>query len=196
MRAMLQCMKHCVDRPNRGLLLAPRRRWNGEKDFEFIISGKSDSDYAKEPEDRRSISGSVIYLEQAPVMFKSATQKHVALSVTEAELYAGVSTAQDMLYVKNVLESMELKVKLPMVLEMDNQAAVHLAKNWSVGGMTRHIDVRQCFLRELKEAGTLIVKWIPGPLNEADLFTKNLPGPMFEEFSRALIGEDEYTPAD
>ena len=130
----------------------------------------------------------MIYLEQAPVMFKSATQKHVALSVTEAELYAGVSTAQDMLYVKNVLESMELKVKLPMVLEMDNQAAVHLGNNWSVGGRTRHIDVR--------EAGTLIVKWIPGPLNEADLFTKNLPEPMFEEFSRALIGEDEYTPAD
>ena len=42
---------------------------------------------------------SVIYLEAAPVMFKSATQKHVAMSVTEAELYAGVSTAQDMLYV-------------------------------------------------------------------------------------------------
>ena len=62
-------------------------------------------------------------------MFKSATQKHVALSVTEAELYAGVSTAQDMLYVKNVLGSMDLKVQLPMILEMDNQAAVHLANN-------------------------------------------------------------------
>ena len=45
-----------------------------------------------------SISGSVVYLESAPIMFKSATQKHVALSVTEAELYAGVSiTAQEML---------------------------------------------------------------------------------------------------
>ena len=53
-------------------------------------------------------------------MFKSATQKHVALSVTEAELYDGVSPAQDMLYVKNFLESMELKVQMPMVLETDN----------------------------------------------------------------------------
>ena len=127
-------------------------------------------------------------------MFKSATQKHVALSVTEAELYAGVSTAQDMLYIKNVLESMKLKVQLPMVLEIDNQAAVHLANNWSVGGRTRHIDVRQCFLRELKEAGVLMVKWIPGSLNEADIFTKNLSGPMYENFARALIGKDEYTP--
>jgi hypothetical protein len=81
-----------------------------------------------------------------------------------------------------------------MVLEIDNQAAVHLANNWSVGGRTRHIDVRQCFLRELKEAGVLMVKWIPGSLNEADIFTKNLSGPMYENVARTLIGKDEYTP--
>ncbi len=57
--------------------------------------------------------------------------------------------AQGMLYTKNVLESMGLKVKLPMILEMDNKKAVDLANNWSVGGQTRHVDVRQCFLREL-----------------------------------------------
>ena len=158
------------------------------------MSGKSNSDYAKQPDDRRSISGSVVYLEAAPVMFKSATQKHVAMSVTEAELYAGLSTAQDMVYVKNILDSMELQVQLPMILEMDNQAAVHLANNWSVGGRTRHIDVRQCFLGELKEAGTLLVKWIPGPLHEADIFTKNLPGPMYENVAGPLTGKDEYTP--
>jgi hypothetical protein len=42
-----------------------------------------------------------------------------------------------MLYMKNVLESLGLKVKLPAVLEMDNQGAVFLANNWSIGGMTR-----------------------------------------------------------
>ena len=60
MKAMLHCMKHCIDRPNRGLVLASRRKWNGEKDFEFIISGKPDSDYAKQPDNRRSISGPIV----------------------------------------------------------------------------------------------------------------------------------------
>jgi hypothetical protein len=32
-------------------------------------------------------------------------------------------------------------VKLPMVLKMDNQGAVYLANNWSIGDRTRHIDV-------------------------------------------------------
>ena len=82
-----------------------------------------------------------------------------------------------------------------MILEIDNQAAVNLANDWSVGGRTRHIDVRECFLRELKETGILVVRWIPGPLNEANIFTKNLLWPMYENFVRTLIGKDECTPA-
>jgi hypothetical protein len=63
-----------------------------------------------------------------------------------------------MLYMKNILESLGLKVKLPMILEMDNQGAVYLANNWSSGGRTRHIDVQSVFLRELKEASVLVIK--------------------------------------
>ena len=67
--------------------------------------------------------------------------------MTEAELYAAVSTAQDRLYTMHVLLSMGLFVELPMELEVDNMGAVHLANNWSVLGRTRHINVRQCFLQ-------------------------------------------------
>jgi hypothetical protein len=54
----------------------------------------------------------------------SATFPTKSLSTTKAETYAGVTCVQDMLYLKNVLESLGLKVKLPMVLEMDNQGVV------------------------------------------------------------------------
>ena len=60
------------------------------------------------------------------------------------------------------VQSMKLQVELPMILEIDNRGAVDLANNWSVGGRTRHVDVRQNFLRELKEQGIIIVKWISG----------------------------------
>jgi hypothetical protein len=97
-----------------------------------------------------------------------------------------------MLYMKNVLESLGLKVKLPMVLEMDNKGAEYLANNWSVGGRTRHIDVQSVFLRELKEAGVLVIKWIAGTVNEADIFTKNLDGPTFQRYTRIFNGGTEY----
>ena len=61
----------------------------------------------------------------------------MSLSTTEAETsyaYAGVTCVQDMLYTKNILESLGLKVKLPMVLvlEMDDQdqGAVYPANNF------------------------------------------------------------------
>ena len=51
------------------------------------------------------------------------------------------------------------------------------------------IDVKQCFLRELKEAKILVVKWIPGSENEADIFTKNLDDPIFKRYADLLLGE-------
>jgi hypothetical protein len=70
--------------------------WDGKKEHEFIISGRSDSDYAKDTQTQKSISGYRVLLEGAPVMFMSSTQKSVALSVCEAEQTAGVLCAQDM----------------------------------------------------------------------------------------------------
>ena len=108
-------------------------------------------------------------------MFKSSTQKSVALSVCEAEHTAGVLCAQDMLYVRHILESMGLKVKLLMILEMN-----------------RHVDVRQRFLRELMESKLMDIRWIKGSENDADAFTKNLDGPAFEKCIRTLVGQDVH----
>ena len=97
-----------------------------------------------------------------------------------------------MMHVRNVLESMGLKVKLPMALEMDNKGAVDLANNWRIGGPTRHVDVRQCSLRELKESKVMDIKWIKGLENDADTFTKNLDGPAFKKCIKTLVGQDGH----
>jgi hypothetical protein len=73
-------------------------------------------------------------------------QEMTTLSVTESEMVAAVSAAQDMLYEMRVLQSIGLKVQLPMVLEVDNKGVMDLANNWSVGGCTHHISVLVNFL--------------------------------------------------
>jgi hypothetical protein len=190
-KAMLHILKYSLDTVEQGLVLKLNRKWDGSQSHKFVISGHLDSDYAKEPKDRRSVSGHVVYLEGVPAMFKSGTERTVSLSNTKAETYAGVNCVQDMLYMKNLLESLGLKVKLPMVLEMDTQGAVYLANNWSIGGRTRHIDVQSVFLQELKEASVLVIKWIVGAVNEADIFTKNLDRPTFQQYIRVFTGGTE-----
>jgi hypothetical protein len=66
------------------------------------------------------------------VIEKSSTQRNTTLSVTEAELVAGTECSQDMLYIKKILESMGLKVKLPMILKIDNKGFVDFRKSWTM----------------------------------------------------------------
>jgi hypothetical protein len=58
-------------------------------------------------------------------------------------LRSWTTAAQDMIYQKNMLKSIGLKVELPMVLEMDNKGAVNQINSFSVEDCTQHIDVKQ-----------------------------------------------------
>jgi hypothetical protein len=158
----------------------------------FEVTCKADSEFAKCPMTRKSVGGHIVFLNGTPVMETSKMQAIVALSVTESEYIQGSGCVQDMLNVKRTLESVGLKVKLPMILEMDNSGAIDLSNNMNTSGRTRHIDVRHYFLRDLKEAGILKVKWISSDDNTADLFTKNLMGPVFERHAVVFCGHDEY----
>jgi hypothetical protein len=126
------------------------------------------------------------------VIQRSTMQRIVALSVSEAELFAATNNAQDMLYTNRIIESLGLNVQLPMILEVDNKGAVDLVNNYSVGGRTCHVETRQYFVRQLKEENVIKVIWTPGELNSSDLYTKNLARADFEKHTKAYVGSDKY----
>jgi hypothetical protein len=196
MKAMYHAMIYAVNTPNHGVLLKPNAKWNGNPSFEFEITGKADLDYGKDPEWHQSVSGYATLLNGAPVTEKSRMQMSVTLSVTEAEFVIGCQAAQDMLFAMRVLESIGLKVKKPMMLQLDNKGAVNLSHNWSVSGCLCHDSIRQSFLRELEEEGVIEVKWIPGNKNSVDLFTKNLATKDFEKHTMEYCGYDENIDLD
>ena len=89
---------YVVNTPKRGWHLKQTRQWDPtDKSFQFIIRGKSDSNYGTDIETRKSVSGFVVYLEDAPVSIKSVMQKLITLSSTEAELVALVQCVQEMM---------------------------------------------------------------------------------------------------
>ena len=99
MDAILRVLKYCYDCPNRGLKLKPNVKWDGSWDFEFTVDSRPASDYAKDLQTCKSLSGGRVLLNGAPVTFWSSTQKTVALSVTEVELYVAVLCAQALVMV-------------------------------------------------------------------------------------------------
>jgi len=82
LKAMKRCMKYCIQTREMGWCLHSTRKWDGkDRDFQFVINGKSDYDFACCPTTRRSVLG---------ISAKSVMQKIVALSVTEAKMIAAV----------------------------------------------------------------------------------------------------------
>lgn len=125
---MCECIRCVRATPLRGLLQKPLGSRNGKDcSFKFIICGRLDSNYATDPESRKSITGTVLYMNDAPIYFSSVTQKHEMLPVTEAELVAVVTMIQ-------VVNSMGLYVELFMVAKIDNSGTYNLANSWRIGG--------------------------------------------------------------
>jgi hypothetical protein len=160
LKAMYREMTYCVEMKKRGLTLMPNKKWDGSPDFEFEINGELESTHASD-ENAKSVGGHATFLCGAPISMKSKTQTSATLSVTESEFVLGVGCVPGMLFEKRVLELLGLKVKVPMILRVDNKGVVDLVNNWSVTGCTWHITAKMIFLRELKEEGLLKVIWIP-----------------------------------
>jgi hypothetical protein len=80
-QAMLQNMTNLLQTEKRGLVLKPNAIWDGNPDFEFDVRGRSDSDFAKDPESRRTVSVYCIFLNVAPVNAKRKMQQCVTLLV-------------------------------------------------------------------------------------------------------------------
>ena len=94
---------------NRGWKLMPTRKWDKrDKSFKFRIKGKPDSDYATCEDTRRSVTGYMVWYEGALIAFRSVMQKIVSLSSAEAELIALVMCIQEMMFLKKIIESLEL----------------------------------------------------------------------------------------
>jgi hypothetical protein len=95
---------------------------------------------------------------------RSKMMPMVALSVTEAKLFAAVMAVQDILFIMRIIESMGLRVKKLMVLEIDNKGAKDLVNNWSVGGRLRHV-----------EEGLIVVKCVSIRTSLRSNTVENLP---------------------
>jgi hypothetical protein len=161
-----------------------RQEGNGMfRGFEYVIRRRSESEFAVCKAARKSAGGWATYLEGAPITVKRRIMD--ASTAKEAELMAAVSCAQDMLHAQWIMASMELKVEMPMRLEIDNKGMVDLINNWNVGGRTRRIKRRQKYLRGLIELGMLQVSCV-----SADLFTNTLSGPLCIKHRVMMNGEE------
>jgi hypothetical protein len=129
----------------------------------------------------KSIFGFISFLCGAPISSKSEACHSVTLSSTEAEYYSGSETAKEMMFIKNILETLGEKnmLHLPMLLHMNNTVAIYLSNNQAVGSSTKHIDIHTHYVRNLINEEIIKTSFVKSENNFADIFTKNVTEYLF-----------------
>ena len=122
----------------------------------------------------RSISGFVICRTGGPLAWKSIRQSQTALSSCEAEIVATNECLQELQSLRHRAQDLGMADAYERTtVYNDNKAAVDWADSCTNKG-TKHINLREDYVRELHQNHTAKVTHIPGVINASDLFTKEL----------------------
>ena len=103
----------------------------------------------------------------------------VCLSTSEAEFVAATEAAKDVIWIRGLLEELNLLPDSASVIYEDNQACVAMISNSSVSSRNRHFAVKMFWLREQVQNRVITFAFVPSKRNIADIFTKVLPDQQF-----------------
>jgi hypothetical protein len=84
------------------------------------------------------------------------------------------------MFVKQVLETIGIGLKIPITVKIDNVGAIYLSNNHSLGQRTKHIDIRRHFVRELVQQGIIKTAFVGTDNNDADIHKKNTSEETFK----------------
>lgn len=188
MKALLRAIKFVELTKDYKLVM---EMWYDNGIIQWELKAYSDSDYAGDSDNRRSISGYILYLNGCAITWRSKGQKSVSLSSTEAEYRAQSDAVTEVMFVKMMLEFLGITVKTPITVYVDNLGAIYLSKSAGTSNRTKHIDTHYHFVREYIEDGTIQIEFVRSEENHADIFTKNLPGESYGRYQRLIMGSGD-----
>lgn len=146
----------------------------------------SDSDWANDPNDRRSVSGSVFKSFGSTVAWITRKQHTVALSSTEAELAALCVAVCHGLWMLRLLQDLGCEVNGPVTYFEDNQSTIRITEDSKGFGRLKHVDVKLFFLKDLVKQKQIVLEYVPTTDQQADVMTKALPVAAFRRNCAAI----------
>ena len=170
---------------NHGLLFRPSS---------LTLQAYADTDWAGNPDDRRSTLGYVVFLGSTPITWVSKKQSIVSKKQsivsrlsTEAEYWSLASTIAEVFWICMVLKDLGVFLPDPPLLWCDNLSAIALASNPVFHARTKHIEVDYHFIREKVVRCDIVVKFISTTDQLADILIKCLSSPSFHRLCDNLL---------
>ena len=153
---------------------------------ELRIISFGDASYGDCKETRRSSTGDLHTIGGSLVSCRAQKTRFVCLSSAEAEYVALNEMSKEQKFLTMLMKEV-FECESPRILYEDNEAATYLAKNKHVSARTKHIDVRQHYIREHLRDKVGEIKAIKSEENFADISTKNVTVKLFSKLSMAIL---------
>ena len=147
--------------------------------------GYVDASHASCLDDRKSVTGYIFIFGGSAICWNSKKQQTVALSTAEAEYMALANGVQQSLWIKNLLNELNIGVGQSFLIKEDNQACISIGNNLEHNSRTKHIDIKHHFIRDRIQSGEIKLEYVPSKHMLADIFTKALPRDKFVQLRSA-----------
>jgi hypothetical protein len=145
-----------------------------------------DADWASCPTTRKSVTGYVVMCGLGAIAWKSARQATVSRSSTESEYISTGEVTNELQYLHQLAVQFGLSPGC-IPVGCDNNAAMSLVADPISAARTKHIDIIYHHVRQRVQMQQMKYIGVPTRANPADLFTKPLAAPLFQEH-RSSIG--------
>ncbi|KAL1510241.1 hypothetical protein AB1Y20_006566 [Prymnesium parvum] len=150
----------------------------------------SDASWHKPNSMGYNMYGYAVYLYGGIVSFCWKQIKVVTLSSAEAEYAAAAHTTREVLFVQNMLSDLNVEIKKPTVIFIDNQAAIKIAENLGVTARNKHFEDSIHFFRHQVDHRRVVPVHISTKLQKADGFTKLLDNSAFKLWKTNVVQFD------
>ena len=98
------------------------------------------------------------------------------------------------MWLKRLLEELQLPIKTLMKLLCDNQAAISISKNPVLQDRTKHVEIDRHFIKEKIEDGIVEIIYTPTRQQTADVLTKAVARTQFDTLLSKLGMIDIHSP--
>ena len=169
-KRILRYLKHSI---STGLFITSNDNFN--------LQAFSDSDWATDKDDRRSVGAYCIYIGSNLISWSCKQQPTVARSSTEAEYKAIANATAELMWFKSILRELGLPLQHSPTLWCDNIGATYLTSNPKFHARTKHIEIDVHFVCDQVYNKELVVQFISKKDQLADALTKPLPPVKFRE---------------
>ncbi|CAM9982866.1 unnamed protein product, partial [Heterosigma akashiwo] len=153
---------------------------------DLILRAFTDADFCADRIDGKSVTGYVLLLGDAPIIWSSKLQGAVTTSTVEAEYLALWSTVKDIMWLRHLLVDLGCPQQEPTPVVEDNSARIEWANDLVVSKKNRHFHVSYHLAKEQVSLGTIIIFFIKTHDQVADILTKTINSGNFSRHQRVL----------